>query len=63
MLDVLLIALVAGMFVMLITSRRRLRGPIALMALPRLHDVVRPSAVPLEVPAPPRSEPRSEPRS
>ena len=61
MLDALLIALVAGLFVMLITSRRRLRGPIPLMALPRLHDAVRPSAVQLEVPVASRTEPRAAP--
>jgi hypothetical protein len=62
MFDALLIGTVAGIFVTLITSSRRLRGPIPLQVAPRLREArvpapipteaTRPAAVPSQVPQP-----------
>jgi len=57
--DALLIAVVAGVFVILITSRRKLRGPIPLAVLPRLHEVIEPRGITIEVPRASLAAPRA----
>lgn len=57
--DALLIGVVAGVFVILITSRRRLRGPIPLAALPRLHEVIEPRDLTIKVPRLSHAAPRA----